>query len=152
MVIKNTLIAIVDVIELAGKDHFTDKIVIDATNPITADPPEDGVLKLFTDYNESLMEKLQKILPQAKFVKAFNTIGSALMYKPDLGEMPTMFICGNDGEAKKTVTGILQQFGWQVEDLGKAASARAIEPLAVLWCIRGFNNNDWYHALKLLKK
>lgn len=140
-------------IELSGKDHFTDKVVIDATNPLTADAPENGVLKLFTDYNESLMEKLQNSLPKAKFVKAFNSVGSALMYKPDFnGQKPGMFICGNDDEAKKTVTDILQQFGWEAEDMGKVTSARAIEPLCILWCIRGFMSNEWYHAFKLLKK
>ncbi len=140
-------------IQIAGPHHFYGKIVIDTTNPIAKDPPTDAVLKFFTDLNESLMEKLQKKVPAAKFVKAFNIAGSGTMYKPDFsGTKPTMFICGNDGEAKAVVTNILDLFGWETEDMGVAAAARAIEPLAILWCIPGFINNDWYHAFKLLKK
>jgi 8-hydroxy-5-deazaflavin:NADPH oxidoreductase len=64
---------------------------------------------------------------------------------------PTMFICGNDEAARKTVTGILQQFGWDVADMGQAEAARAIEPLCVLWCIPGFLRDEWSHAFKLLR-
>ncbi len=140
-------------IQIAGPHHFYGKIVIDTTNPIAKDPPADAVIKYFTDLNESLMEKLQKKIPSAKFVKAFNIVGSNLMYKPDFeGTKPTMFICGNDGDAKNLVAGILELFGWETEDMGVAAAARAIEPLAILWCIPGFINNHWNHAFKLLKK
>ena len=145
--------ASLSVIELAGKKNFSGKIVIDATNPISEAPPVNGILSFFTTLNESLMERLQNSLPEAKFVKAFNSVGSALMYKPDLnGQQPTMFICGNDAEAKAIVTGILQKFGWETEDMGVADAARAIEPLCILWCISGFLRNDWTHAFKLLKK
>ena len=142
-----------EAIELAGKNNFNNKVVIDATNPIDKAPPENGVLKYFTTINESLMEQLQKFVPAAKFVKAFNSVGNALMYKPDLGgTVPTMFICGNDEGARKTVTDILTSFGWETEDMGKAEAARAIEPLCMLWCIPGFIRNQWSHAFKLLKK
>ena len=145
--------ASLSVIELAGKKNFSGKIVIDATNPISEAPPVNGILSFFTTLNESLMERLQNSLPEAKFVKAFNSVGSALMYKPDLnGQQPTMFICGNDAEAKAIVTGILQKFGWETEDMGLADAARAIEPLCILWCIPGFLRNEWTHAFKLLKK
>ena len=98
------------------------------------------------------MERLQKIIPDAKLVKAFNIVGSDLMYKPNFpGGKPTMFICGNDDEAKKTVTGILTSFGYETEDMGKIEAARAIEPLCILWCIPGFIRNQWTHAFKLLK-
>lgn len=98
------------------------------------------------------MERLQKLIPAAKFVKAFNSVGNAVMYKPNLaGGPPSMFICGNDNEAKKTVTDILVSFGWEAEDMGKAEVAGSIEALCVLWCARGFNQNKWSHAFKLLK-
>ena len=140
-------------IQIAGPANFYGKVVIDTTNPISKDPPADAVLNFFTDLNESLMEKMQKKIPQAKFVKAFNIVGSGLMYKPDFaGIKPTMFICGNDGDAKKIVTDILELFGWETEDMGVTAAARAIEPLAILWCIPGFISNGWQHAFKLLKK
>jgi predicted dinucleotide-binding enzyme len=142
-----------DAINLAGKEHFSNKILIDATNPIAAVPPENGVLKFFTTLDESLMEKIQKQLPDAKVVKAFSCVGNALMYKPNFkGTMPSMFICGNDEDAKKTVTTILTSFGWETEDMGKIEAARVIEPLAILWCIPGFIRNQWTHALKLLKQ
>jgi predicted dinucleotide-binding enzyme len=80
-------------------------------------------------------------------------VGNAFMYKPDFGgQVPTMFICGNDEDAKKTVTAILDSFGWETADMGKAESARAIEALCMLWCIPGILNNQWAHAFKLLKK
>lgn len=140
-------------IENAGKENFSGKIIIDATNPIKNTPPVNGLISFFTGPDESFMEKLQKMLPEAKFVKAFNSVGSALMYKPDFrGLLPTMFICGNDDNAKTTVTAILQKFGWETEDLGSVEAARAIEPLCILWCIPGFLRNDWTHAFKLLKK
>ena len=142
-----------DAISLAGKEHFMDKIVIDTTNPIATVPPDNGVLKFFTTLEESLMEKIQKLLPDAKIVKAFNSVGNTLMYKPNFpAGIPSMFICGNNEGAKKTVTGILTAFGWETEDMGKVEAARAIEPLCILWCIPGFIHNQWTHAFKLLKK
>jgi predicted dinucleotide-binding enzyme len=136
------------------KRHITGKTVIDTTNPIADAPPQNGVLKYFTSLEESLMERLQKIAPDAQFVKAFNSIGSALMVNPDFGEdtKPTMFICGNNHDAKKKVHEILEKFGFEVEDMGKVESARAIEPLCILWCIPGFLRNEWSHAFKLLTK
>jgi len=140
-------------VELAGKENFSNKVVIDTTNPIAKAPPENGVLKYFTSLDRSLMEDLQKLLPDAKFVKAFNSVGNAVMYKPKFSEgTPTMFICGNDDGAKKIVTDILTSFGHETEDMGKAEAARAIEPLCMLWCIPGFLRNQWTHAFKLLKK
>ena len=144
--------AVEDVINLSGKNNFTNKIVIDTTNPIAPAPPVNGVLKFFTSLDESLMEKIQHQIPDAKLVKAFNSVGNAAMYKPHFeGGKPSMFICGNDDSAKKSVTEILTAFGWETEDMGKAEAARAIEPLCILWCIPGFIRNQWTHAFKLLK-
>ncbi len=139
-------------LSLAGADNIKGKTVIDTTNPIADAPPENGVLKYFTDLNQSLMEKLQARNPSAHFVKAFNSVGARAMVNPTFkGGKPSMFIAGNDAAAKKTVSTILDQFGWEVEDMGPAAAARAIEPLCILWCIPGFANNDWFHALKMLR-
>ena len=140
-------------VEIAGKKNFAGKIVIDTTNPIAAVPPVNGVLQFFTNQNDSLLQQTQKLLPEAKLVKAFNSVGNNVMYKPDYGNIkPSMFICGNDDAAKKIVTGILEAFGWETEDMGKAEAAGAIESLCVLWCIPGFIQNQWAHAFKLLKK
>ena len=136
------------------KRHLSGKTVIDATNPIADAQPQNGVLKFFTTLDESLMERLQKIAPDARFVKALNSIGSGLMINSNFrnNTKPTMFICGNNDDAKKKVYEILEKFGFEIEDMGKAESARAIEPLCILWCIPGFLRNEWAHAFKLLKK
>lgn len=140
-----------EALESAGKAAIAGKTVIDATNPIADAAPVNGVLNFFTDINESLLERLQKAFPEANFVKAFNSVGSACMVNPKFpGGKPTMFICGNSEAAKTAVTGLLDQFGWETADMGKAESARAIEPLCMLWCIPGFLRNDWVHAFKLL--
>ena len=132
---------------LAGKP------LVDTTNPIADAPPVNGVLRFFTGPNESLMETLQAAAPAARLVKAFSCVGSALMVNPSLpGGRPTMFVCGNDEGAKRQVTTVLDQFGWETEDMGAAEAARAIEPLCMLWCIPGFRKNDWMHALKVLRK
>jgi predicted dinucleotide-binding enzyme len=142
-----------EALALAGANNLAGKLVMDATNPIADAPPVNGVLQFFTDINESLMEQLQREFPDAKFVKVFNSVGNNLMIDPHFeGGRPTMFICGNDEAAKKTVTGILDQFGWETADMGGAEAARAIEPLCILWCIPGFQRNEWTHAFKLLKK
>ena len=137
----------------AGEGSLGGKVVIDACNPIADDPPTQGVLKFFTSLDDSLMEQLQRKFPDANFVKAFNSVGAPFMVNPQFeGGTPTMFICGNDETAKKKVSSILDQFGWETADMGSAEAARAIEPLCMLWCIPGFLRNEWTHAFKLLKK
>ena len=133
-------------------DYTARKTLIDATNPIADAPPQKAVLKFFTNLDESLMERLERLAPKANFVKAFNSVGSALMVNPNLKDgPPSMFICGNNEQAKKETASILQTFGWEVEDMGAAEAARAIEPLCMLWCIPGFAKNDWMHAFKVIR-
>lgn len=149
LAVKGTVAS--DALRDAGAANLAGKPVIDATNPIADAPPVNGVLKFFTNLDESLMERLQRAFPQARFVKAFNSVGNRLMVNPHFkGGKPTMFICGNDEAAKQTVRGILDQFGWETADMGKAEAARAIEPLCMLWLIPGFLRNEWSHAFKLL--
>ena len=136
----------------AGAANMKGKSVIDTTNPIADLPPVNGVLQFATSANQSLMERLQVLAPAAHFVKAFSCAGNAFMVDPDFdGTKPTMFICGNDDKAKREVTGILNLFGWETEDMGKVEAARGIEPLAMLWCIPGFLGKGWNHAFKLLR-
>ena len=150
LAVKGT--AALDAVKLAGTAALAEKTVIDATNPIADAPPVNGVLQFFTGPNNSLMETLQEHVPSARFVKAFNSVGSALMVNPSLpGGKPSMFICGNDSDAKAQVAEVLAQFGWETEDMGAVEAARAIEPLCMLWCIPGFRSNDWAHAFKLLR-
>jgi predicted dinucleotide-binding enzyme len=149
LAVKGT--AALEALRVAGAANLTGKPVIDATNPIADQAPVKGVLKFFTSLDESLMERLQREFDGIQFVKAFNSVGSACMVNPELkGGRPTMFICGDDEAAKKKVTGILEQFGWETADMGGVEAARAIEPLCMLWCIPGFLRNDWKHAFKLL--
>jgi predicted dinucleotide-binding enzyme len=132
-------------------DGLAGKPVLDTTNPISEGAPQGGVLSFFTTYNDSLMERLQRKAPAAKFVKAFSSVGAVLMVNPKLPSKPSMFICGNDAGAKEQTKAILDQFGWETEDMGGAAAARAIEPLCILWCIPGLQRNDWMHAFKVLR-
>jgi predicted dinucleotide-binding enzyme len=141
-----------EALQLAGLGHFAGKTVIDTTNPIASQPPVNGVLRFFTSLDDSLMERLQRLAPDAHFVKAFSCIGNALMVNPSLpGGPPTMFICGNSDSAKQEVSSILDTFGFEVEDLGGVEAARAIEPLCILWCIPGFRGKGWTHAFRLLR-
>ena len=142
--------AAVEAIQQAGPQHLDGKTIID--NPISEEPPKDGVIRFFTARDESLMEQLQNRFPAAHFVKAFNSVGNPFMVNPDFkGGKPSMFICGNHPQAKAEVTEILTQFGWEVEDMGSATAAQAIEPLCILWCIPGFLRNQWTHAFRLVK-
>ena len=143
-----------DAIEMTDKNDYRGKTVIDTTNPISQEPAVNGVMKFFTGANDSLGEHIQSWLPEANVVKCFNCVGSAFMINgKQFGEnLPTMFICGNNAEAKKQVTGFLTSFHWETLDCGMIEASRAIEPLCMLWCIPGFLQNQWAHAFKLLRK
>ena len=144
--------AAVAAVKAAGVQRLAGKTVIDTTNPIADAAPVDGVLQFFTSGSDSLLEQLQREFASVKFVKAFNSVGSAFMVDPAFKNgPPTMFICGNDEAAKATVRGIVEAFGWEAADMGSAVAARAIEPLCMLWCIPGLRRNEWSHAFKLLK-
>jgi 8-hydroxy-5-deazaflavin:NADPH oxidoreductase len=141
-----------EVLRGAGAASLAGKVIIDTTNPLADTPPSNGVLKYFTSLDQSLMERLQAEFAASRFVKAFNSVGNPQMVDPKFSDgKPTMFICGNDAAAKATVAGILEQFGWEAEDMGGTEAARAIEPLCMLWCIPGFLRGQWSHAFKLLK-
>jgi len=142
-----------DAMKLIGPAAVEGKPVIDATNPIGGGPPVHGVLSFFTTLTDSLMERLQRASPGAHFVKAFNSVGSGQMVDPHFaGGKPTMFVCGDDQAAKKTVAGLIEELGWEVADMGAVEAARAIEPLCMLWCIPGVARGDWSpRAFKLLR-
>lgn len=145
--------AALDVLKTVGAAALAGKTVIDTTNPIADQAPTDGVLAYFTGPGESLLERLQAAYPGVRFVKAFNSVGTPQMIDPAFeGGPPTMFIAGNDEGAKAAVTTLLAQVGWEAADMGSAVAARAIEPLAMLWCIPGLRRNEWSHAFKLLRR
>ena len=141
--------AYASVIEAAGKESFDGKIVIDATNPLRFD--ESGP-HLSVGFSDSLGEQMQRALPDARVVKAFNTVGSPYMVHPQFaGGPPSMFVAGSDADAKATVTGILRDFGWDVVDLGGIESSRYLEPMCMAWVVYGINTGSWQHAFKLLR-
>jgi predicted dinucleotide-binding enzyme len=136
--------------ELASE--LANKTVIDVSNPISDTAPENGVLSFFTTLEYSLGERVQESAPEAKVVKAWNSVGHSHMIHPDFDITPTMPIAGDDEAARSEVQVILESFGWEVEDMGSMKAARAIEPLCMLWCIPGFLRGEWHHVFKLVKK
>jgi predicted dinucleotide-binding enzyme len=140
-----------DAIRLAGEKNFDGKVVIDATNPLDFSggmPP-----KLFVGHTDSLGERVQRLIPKARVVKAFNTVGNAHMINPQFpGGPPDMFICGNDTDAKKVVTQICREFGWGVIDIGGIEGSRHLEPMCLVWVLHGALTNSWNHAFKMLEK
>jgi 8-hydroxy-5-deazaflavin:NADPH oxidoreductase len=138
-------------LQLAGPENLHGKVVIDATNPVVfpaGRPPE-----LALGHTDSAGEQVQRWLPGAHVVKAFNTVGQAHMVHPDFpGGPPDMFICGNDDAAKATVAGICTRFGWGVVDAGGIDGARLLEPMCILWVRHGIHTGSWNHAFKLLRK
>jgi 8-hydroxy-5-deazaflavin:NADPH oxidoreductase len=150
LAVKGT--AAVAAVAEAGPTQLARKLVIDTTNPISDEPPDDGVVRYFTSPNASLMEQLQSTYPDVHFVKAFNSVGAALMVNPRFPVRPTMFYCGNDASAKAITRRVIEQFGWDGADMGTVRAARALEPLCQLWCIPGFRENHWAdHAFHLLQ-
>ena len=133
------------------KKNLGGKIVIDVTNPLVFSqgmPP-----KLALGHSDSAGETVQRLIPEAKVVKAFNIVGNPHMVHPNFpGGPPTMFICGNDDEAKKVVVDILTKFGWETIDIGGICGARLLEPLALLWITYYFRTGTGDHAFKLLRK
>jgi 8-hydroxy-5-deazaflavin:NADPH oxidoreductase len=141
-----------DVLAAAGAGNLAGKTVIDATNPISDAPAVNGVISFFTSLDDSLMERLQAAFPDAHLVKAFNSVGNQHMVDPEFDDgPPTMFICGDHDDAKREAAAILEQFGWDVADMGAVEAARAIEPLCILWVVRGVMDGDWGHTFKLLR-
>ena len=126
--------ASLDALRAAGTRNLDGKILVDVSNPLDFSkgmPPSLSVCN-----TDSLGEQIQKAFPEAKVVKTLNTVTAALMVEPSLISGPhTMFVSGNDGNAKKAVTKLLQEaFGWkEVLDLGDLSAARAQEMYLPLW-------------------
>lgn len=137
-------------IRLAGPQNLAGKVVIDATNPLDFSK---GVPQLFVGHTDSLGEQVQRWAPDARVVKAFNTVGNASMIKPQFpGGPPDMFLCGNDESAKKLVTQICREFGWGVIDIGGIEGSRHLEPMCLVWVLHGFATKSWTHAFKMLHR
>lgn len=143
--------ALVDVIQEIGVQKFEGKILWDITNALSAEAPANGVIKLITTPEESLAEKIQKLLPSTHVIKAMNTVGAHLMYKPALSEKGTVFVAGNDEQAKDKVSSIVEKFGWESYDAGKIESSRALEYMGQLYVAQGILYNGWNSTFKYVK-
>jgi 8-hydroxy-5-deazaflavin:NADPH oxidoreductase len=133
----------------AGAKNLAGKVVIDASNPLDF---SGGAPKLVIGHTDSAGETVQRLLPQAKVVKAFNIITASHMVDPRLPDgVPDMLIAGDDEGAKREVARILEAFGWRKPiDMGDITASRLLEALAMLWISYGFRNNHWIHGFSLL--
>jgi 8-hydroxy-5-deazaflavin:NADPH oxidoreductase len=139
-----------DVIANAGPENFAGKVVIDAMNPLDFSggfPP-----KLSICGEDSLGERVQRALPDARVVKAFNIIGNPYFVDPSFSDgQPTMLIAGDDAEAKRTVTDLLADFGWSdTLDIGGIEGSRELEAICIAWVKIGGARGAWDHGFKLL--
>jgi predicted dinucleotide-binding enzyme len=130
-------------------DELEGKVLVDATNPLDMSA---GRPALFVGTTDSLGEQVQRAVPGARVVKAYNTVGNALMVDPQLsGGPPTMFIAGDDDAAKATVTSLLEETGWEVADLGGIEASRWLEAMCMAWVAYGARTSTWTHAFRLLR-
>jgi predicted dinucleotide-binding enzyme len=137
----------VEAIAQGDPKSYEGKVVMDVTNPLSDDRPP----RLAIGFDDSLGECVQRALPNARVVKAFNTVGAALMIDPKLpAGPPDMFIAGNDVPAKATVAEIARAFGWNVVDLGGIEASRYLEPMCMAWVLYGIHTGGWQHAFKML--
>jgi predicted dinucleotide-binding enzyme len=133
----------------AGAGRFSGKVVIDVMNPLDFSA---GYAKLSISGEDSLGERVQRALPDAKVVKAFNIVGNPYFVNPQFSEgLPTMLIAGDDEAAKHTVGDVLADFGWpDAIDMGGIESSRELEAICIAWVKIGVARGAWDHAFKVL--
>lgn len=125
--------ATLQALELTGADNLAGKVLIDISNPLDVSrgfPPT-----LFVKDTDSLGEQIQRMFPEARVVKTLNTLNAHLMVNPTtLESESSVFVSGNDADAKQTVTRLLESFGHtDVIDLGDITTARGTEMLMPAW-------------------
>ena len=131
-------------------EQLRGKVLVDTTNPLDFSSGGPG---LFVGHTDSLGERVQRAVPEARVVKAYNTVGNALMVDPDLpGGPPSMFLGGDSEDAKATVTALLEATGWGAVDLGGIAASRYLEPMCIVWVLHGVRTGTWDHAFRLLER
>jgi predicted dinucleotide-binding enzyme len=139
------------VLRSEGPGPFGQKVIIDLTNPI--DRAQRTTPALFVGTTDSLGERVQKLLPDARVVKAFNTVDASHFFRPQIPGGPgDMFLAGNDFEARDTVAGVCKEFGWGTAYLGSIECARFLEPMALAWAAYAVMTGATGHAFKLLGK
>ena len=127
--------ASLEALEAAGAENLAGKVLIDVANALDFSQGVPPTLSVCND--DSLGERIQRAFPEARVVKALNTMNASVMVSPGaLGETTNVFICGNDDGAKDAVAGLLQTFGWvkeRITDLGDITAARGQEMYLPLW-------------------
>jgi predicted dinucleotide-binding enzyme len=124
-----------DALAAAGAENLAGKTLVDVANPLDFSQGMPPTLSVCND--DSLGERIQAAFPQARVVKALNTVNAAIMTAPD--NVPgdhNLFVCGNDSGAKSEATALLESFGWPRDsliDLGDISSARGTEMYLPLW-------------------
>jgi len=127
--------ASLDALAAAGAENLAGKVLVDVANPLDFSQGMPPTLSVPND--DSLGERIQAAFPEARVVKALNTVNNQVMVDP--GRLPgvhNVFVCGGDAEAKATVTALLSEFGWargSVIDLGGIEAARGTEMYLPLW-------------------
>lgn len=135
--------ATVDIITQAGVEHFNGKVVIDATNPLRFEP--NGVYLAYTEPSNG--ERIARAIPNARVVKAFNTVGNMLMVHPQFhGPKGVMFLAGDDAEAKKAVAGLCEAWGWETADMGGIDASVYLEALCIVWVRHAVQSGAWNNA------
>jgi predicted dinucleotide-binding enzyme len=131
-------------------EQLRGKVLVDTTNPLDFSSGRPG---LFVGHTDSLGERVQRAVPEAFVVKAYNTTGNTLFVDPDLpGGPPSMFIGGESAEAKAAVSALLEATGWDVVDLGGIEASRYLEPMCITWVLHGLHAGTWEHAFRLLRR
>jgi predicted dinucleotide-binding enzyme len=130
-------------------EEIEGKVLVDTTNPLDF---SSGSPALFVGHTDSLGERVQRALPRARVVKAYNTVGNALMVDPQLpGGPPTMLIAGDSEDAKAEVGDLLKSTGWDVADSGGIEASRYLEPMCLAWVSLAMRSGNWNQAFKLLR-
>jgi predicted dinucleotide-binding enzyme len=140
-----------DAIKLAGPTNFDGKLVIDTKNAL--DHSKGTPPGLFVGTTDSLGERVQRMLPNAKVVKCFNIVNNQTMINPRMKEgLPDMIICGDDDDAKRQVAELLKQFGWgEPIDIRGIDGARWLEAYVALWVRVATSLDNWTIAAKFLR-
>ena len=145
--------ASLDALDAAGADNLSGKVLIDVSNPLdfSDGPPP----KLTVCNTDSMGEQIQRAYPEAKVVKTLNTVNAGLMVAPaSISERHTVFVCGNDDDAKGQVRDLLVSFGWPTEDvldLGDISAARGTEMYLPLWLRLASATGTWMVNVKVVK-
>lgn len=141
--------AVLETLQALGPKALAGRVLIDATNPLDF---SSGAPKMALGFSDSAGETVQRLLPEAHVVKAFNIITANHMVNPKLADgVPDMLIAGNDTSAKEAVSKILRDFGWRSPiDMGDITASRLLEPFAMVWIEYGVRNGHWTHAFSLL--